>query len=108
MAAIKAAEFIARRRGQNGVCFGRRFRVSYREYDLHRPVIKRSLAGYYLTRLFWIAVLLSAGTLVWGYQAQIRSAFGAVSVTPKAKKKTHQAREAEAMRKEERKSRIKS
>lgn len=71
------------------------------DYDLKRPVHTTSVAGYYLTRVFWLAVLLAVAVVVWSYQLHIRTAFERGTKAPVAKKKTHQAREAEALRSEE-------
>lgn len=81
--------------------------MAYREYDLKRPIHTTSVAGYYLSRLFWIAVLAAVALMVWSYQPQLREAFGTATKAPVAKKKTHQQREADALRREESSRRIK-
>lgn len=75
--------------------------MAHREYDLRRPVHTTSVAGYYITRIFWLAVLGAVALIVWSYQPQIRSAFESGTKAPVAKKKTHQQREADALRSEE-------
>lgn len=76
--------------------------MSYREFDLKRPIHTTSVAGYYFSRLFWIAVLGAVALMVWSYQPQLKTWWAGATKEPVAKKKTHQQREAEALQKEDR------